>query len=742
MWYVCLLRRRLSLFLVVTPFSLVSHLVTHSNSRFSLLHFLPTHPQDGSETLSIRLTGVPNGVQPFSSIPGGVVFIGSGSWSVALDAVPTLALPPVPEYSGDDPYPGLVMFAVTQEKDSDEATSLPWTVDFAIQPVVDGFATWNTNELVNEDAIVGGLSLGEISLEYTLIDGPLDNSEFVSGIEFDLANLIADAQMRTRLEKLLTADGITPAADLPGLLGQLVANYLSTPSCYVYDPAAGTVTVTPACLNGFIAGAFGFDIALDERLFDDSNIDFGIPLRLFVIDTAVIDGATIVVGPAIEAATLQVDLVGVADIPTVFAQSVEGPVWTPIPMINFLGGVSTDLDAVLNRPESEEIYYIITETENIDYVYSFTDENGAVLGFDRGGSWFLRPEDMARLHVYTALNANVTLPFSITTVAKENDGDIEQSEAVLFDVTFIGDTGGGPGPGDDIPEEPLLTINDNSMGVEDNGMVINLIATEGAGDTTNPVISVTLSNLPPGFSVTGATFNPLENEWSALASAFGDGVSTGTVRLIPPQDFSGNVDITVEAVATSNSFSDTSGPQTLTAFFEPVADGVTMNFTPGSGIEDQSISSTFSFSFTDVTHTEGIYGEGSAGGAGNWEFASRTFGPFYFYVQLPAGVTSIPGGTQVLFSDADASLYGESLVGFYRIEIDPPNIDLLSGGFQDFTIDLLENWHGEINGELRIPIFELLDDEDLDFLILSGRYVHNLTFVGGHTTTVAPLLIL
>jgi hypothetical protein len=46
---------------------------------------------DGSETLTIRLSGLDAGVIPTSDVEGGVSYLGSGSWSISLDAVANLS---------------------------------------------------------------------------------------------------------------------------------------------------------------------------------------------------------------------------------------------------------------------------------------------------------------------------------------------------------------------------------------------------------------------------------------------------------------------------------------------------------------------------------------------------------------------------------------------------------------------------------------------------------------------------
>ena len=58
--------------------------------------------QDGSETPYLILSNVPPGVIPTvdTAIPNGINYLGSGKWQISADAVPSLELPPVENFSG------------------------------------------------------------------------------------------------------------------------------------------------------------------------------------------------------------------------------------------------------------------------------------------------------------------------------------------------------------------------------------------------------------------------------------------------------------------------------------------------------------------------------------------------------------------------------------------------------------------------------------------------------------------
>ena len=275
---------------------------------------------------------------------GTISYIGDGNWNIGLDAIDTLQIPPVMHYSGEDPYPGLQLFAVVQELDGDEAISEAWPLDFDIFPIVDGFADWNTRSQVQQGAD-GGLPL-DIALKYTLKDN--DGSEKPISITFDLSNLIEDAGISERLEELPgNGTGLT----------KLVNNYLS--GTFSYDKDSGNVTAFVDDVPGLL---------LSEDLFLFSNQDFRIPVSILVRDLAFINGAN-ETADKVETALISVDMIGVAEIPTVFAEDAIGLSLSFIPVT--LGGESTDNDVLLGREPSESVYYIIEEIANENMPFDF-----------------------------------------------------------------------------------------------------------------------------------------------------------------------------------------------------------------------------------------------------------------------------------------------------------------------------------------------------------------------------------
>lgn len=161
--------------------------------------------------------------------------------------------------------------------------------------------------------------------------------------------MIDDAQIGERLRQLTNDTG----ADL----SDLVANYIN--GTFTFDADTGIITVLPQDLEG---------LSLFSILFFQSNVDFNISVSVLIRDFAFV-GGVLVERFTNQTQNLEIDLVGTADPPTVFAESVSG---FSLSRINItLGGESTDADAALGREESETIYYIVSEVENFNMTFDY-----------------------------------------------------------------------------------------------------------------------------------------------------------------------------------------------------------------------------------------------------------------------------------------------------------------------------------------------------------------------------------
>ena len=557
----------------------------------------------------------------------------------------------------------MTLQAVAQEMDGDEALSDLWSISFDIHPVVDGFSSWTMGTSVIEgdnESGGNGVSLSSAS-SYTFADN--DGSEVAIECTFDLSNLITDAGIATRLSSL---------GGLGTGLTKLVNHYLQGE--FVFDNSLGTITVAPDKISG---------LALDPLLFLDSNQDFSIPVSMLVRDSATINGQ-IERSEKVETGTLSVDLVGTADTPTVSALNAAGDVGEFIPLT--LGGSTTDTDVALGRTQSESMYYIITELpgqSSLSFEYVFVDGNGIVAGYDHEGHWLLYPEDLSDLHIYVPRSGSGTLSFRHSTVAIEDDDDMA-THSVEFQVTLSASNSTGENITWPLP--PTLQIGASS-GLEDNPVTLIADAFPDESDTTNPVVTVVIYDLPEGAKIEGAVLNPFNNKWVAPAQDVRD----GKVTITPPSDFSGNMALTMEAVSTTaEGLSATTGPQSTSAYVDPVADGADISCTPSSAVEDETISLAVSLQELDSDGSEQA-GED-------------------VYIKIANNAVMLSAYQLVGSGDADATLGGENLVGYYRIPV---------ADMSGILLQPTEQWHGTIQLSLAVPMFESEDDEDGDHMTVS-----------------------
>ncbi|MCB1449639.1 MAG: type I secretion C-terminal target domain-containing protein, partial [Nitratireductor sp.] len=513
---------------------------------------------DGSETLYFVIAGLPAGV-----VPSAGTYIG-GSWQVDAADMATLTVPAPANFSGDyvaDYAPSLQISAITQENDgSQTSVSVPLTI--IVDPVVDA-QSWTPAIQVSED---NNISLANVAPP-SLLDS--DGSEQVEFYRFDFNAIIADAGI-----------GATVAS-----VADFIANHVNGT---FNDNLDGTITVLPANLSG---------MSLDAGAFADSNRDFSIPVTVGFSDTG---NSTVTASVAV---TYGIDLVGVADIPTVFAGDYSGTTGTPVavnPTGSEFGGMTTDADVSLGNPQSESIHYIVSNLDgtpglNLAFVDATT---GAPVGFNNNnGTWTLRPSDLVNLGVTAAPGSSGTVTLTLTTVATENDGDVSTNSAT-FDVAF----GTGPGAGViPTPLPPLVTVNPMSVN-EDGTIALDIQVAKDPLDPSvpDPFITVVLNGIPADATVSGAFFNPINGTWVTDAAT----ISAGGISVTPADDWSGVINITVDAIAT-NLFLQEASTNGVAAPVDvvPVADGPAISFSTSGGDEDSAIAVSIGVALTDTNGT-------------------------------------------------------------------------------------------------------------------------------------------
>jgi hypothetical protein len=516
---------------------------------------------DGSETLYYVLSGLPAGV-----LPSVGTFIG-GEWQISATDLALLTIPAPLNFSGNYTTtfaPNLKVRAVAQENDGDQAVS-ERPLNVVIAPVMDAFGGWSPSVTVNEGS--------DIPLSSAAFSGLSDNdgSEQIASYTFDLNGVIAAAQI----------SGTTAS----------VASFIASRVTGIFaDNGNGTITVLAANLAG---------VMLRKEAFLDSNIDFTIPVSALVTEGG---GLTQSVSGA-----YSVNLVGVADVPTAFADNVSSVTGTPA-AVN-LGGAITDTDLALGRASSERIYYIVSGPGNtLGTDVAFLTPGGEIAGLNNNdGTWYLTPADLAGLQITSRYGFTGDVILTLTSVSVENDGSLATNAApTTFTASFTPDTGGSGGS--ITPLTPVVTVTPMTTN-EDGNVVFTVTVAPAPGDPspTPPTVSLFISNLPVGTVITGATLNPNTGRYIATA----DELSSGQVRITPPANFSGTLPITVEALAMNAQLnSATTGPQVVNVTVTPDADGPAISASPAPGLEDTATALNLSvvLADTDAASPEALNG--------------------------------------------------------------------------------------------------------------------------------------
>jgi hypothetical protein len=499
---------------------------------------------DGSEQLYLTLTGLPPKVVPFtdyvdpvtgkpckgskkSYCPGISPVAGQpGSWSIDPQAIAGLRLPPVNDYSGDQPYKFLQVFASTQEFDQDQSQSVEWEIRIEVSPNVtsDAVGPFNVNVRVTEEEneVEGkGVSLAGLNLTKNLAD---PDSETVLQYTIDVSDMIADAQIYQLLVDINPPGTVIDTT--------LLLSYLS--GVYTIN-ADGTITVDPANMGGLLFSA---------ALFWDSNIGFRLRAWALIEDRAVYSNGTVIAVTTTRQGQYTINLVGTADVPTVEAADAQGAAESLI-LMDF-GGNSTDTDPALGRNQSESLYYIVSLREFTGIFnlsgWVFVDTQGKPVGFEGGnGTWIFTYEDiLSDIYFFSDPYANGTASFTFTSISTE-DGT-RASNSTDFDIQLTSNQTCNQSSAflclDDPPCEPSLDL-DNQTGVEDESielldwydtLTINCVE-------SNDTFSVVFENIPSGISLSGE--GVYLNEITGKYVVSGEALRSGGVFVSGPAHFAG-----------------------------------------------------------------------------------------------------------------------------------------------------------------------------------------------------------
>ncbi|WP_339862575.1 hypothetical protein [Thalassospira alkalitolerans] len=398
---------------------------------------------DGSETLSITITGVPED----ATLNAGT-HNSDGSWTLAPADLEGLTLTTPSDFRG----------------------SIDLTVTATATDGTDTKSVTETQNITVEDAA----------------DAPTLNVSDASGNEDSAIALDIDANLTDSSEVLtVTISGVPDGATLSAGT----------------DNGDGTWTLSAVDLEGLTitpADDFSgsFDLAVTAQSADGSDV------------ATVSDSIT-------------VDVAGVADAPTLDVADASGKEDSAIAL---------DIDAGLT--DSSEVL-----TVTISGV-----PDGATLsaGTDNGdGTWTLTTSDLAGLTITPPENFSGSFDVDITATSRDGIDIATVSDTVMVDVAAVADL-------------PLLEVS-GASGAEGQAVALDI---DASLTDASEVLSVTISGVPSGASLSGGTDNG-DGSWTLNADQL-EGLT-----ITPVDDFSGSFNLTVTATATDGSDSQ-SVSQSLT----------------------------------------------------------------------------------------------------------------------------------------------------------------------------------
>ena len=549
---------------------------------------------DGSETLAITISGLPEG----ASLNAGYYDAVSGAWVLTAEELNGLSLIPAENASGNF---SLTVHAIAVEGDGGARAITSDTLDVDITPGADAPTLTLSAASGSEDTAIAL----DISSALTDTDGSETLSVEISGIP-DGAVLTADGEAVTVTDGVATLTpaqlanlSITPPANSSNDFDLTVTATSTDGSDTATTSATLPVSVTgvadaPTLSTDAASGNEDTAIALDisSALTDDSEtlsveisgIPDGAILTADGEAVTVTDGvatltpaqlANLTITPpanssddfdltvtatstdgsdtATTTATLPVSVTGVADAATVATADAAGNEDTAIALNIDVTGVQDGDSASITIS---------------DIPAGATLSAGSV---NEDGSVTLTPAELEGLTITPAADSDADFTLSVAVTTTDGESGDTSTVTDTLDVTV-----------DAVADAPTLSI-DAASGSEDTAIALDISSalTDTDGSET---LSVEISGIPEGAVLTA----------DGEAVTVTDGVATLTpaqlanLTITPPANSSDDFDLTVTATSTDGSDTATT-TATLPVSVTGVADAATVATADAAGSEDTAI---------------------------------------------------------------------------------------------------------------------------------------------------------
>jgi hypothetical protein len=512
--------------------------------------------RDGSEALSVVVSGLPEGARLSAGINNG-----DGSWTLSPAQLPGLAVTPPADWSGSM---ALTLHGHAMERSTGQVatTSLPFRVAVAgaaDAPLVDA-ATGATGR---EDTAIAL----DIVARLTDRDGSETLALLVTGVPagaaFSAGHANPDGSWTIPAAALSTLTFTPP----PDFAGTLRLDFAATATEADGDAAATrfamTLTVDPVADAPLIAlaGVTGAE-------------DSAIPLHI-AATLADTDGseslARFVIAGVPAGATLSAGTRGTDGSWTLTPAEAAGLTLTPPPHVSGrldLTVTAVSREAATGEEASRSAPLAVTVTPVADapalalapatgvedgtialsIAATLADADGSeslarivIAGVPAGaalsagtrgadGAWTLAPQDLAGLRLTPPRDWSGRFDLSVTAVSREAETGEEASRSATLPVTVAA-----------VADAPLLAAAD-APGIEDSAVPLDLSVVLADADGSERIAAIALGGLPAGFALSAGTPQG-DGTWRLAAT------DLAGLRLLPAPDWNGTLALTLSATA-------------------------------------------------------------------------------------------------------------------------------------------------------------------------------------------------
>ncbi|MFI4882012.1 MAG: beta strand repeat-containing protein [Phycisphaerales bacterium JB064] len=586
---------------------------------------------DGSESLSITISGVPAGAQLSSG-----THQGGGVWTLDPAELPGLTITPAQDSDAD--------FTLTVTATSSEANGSTSSITSTVSVSVDAAADAPLLSVANAQGFEDSPIVLDISSALTDTDGSETLAIRISGVPQG-ATLSAGTSEGNGVWRLspdqLSGLALTPPADFSGEFDLTItaqATEATGDSNVQIQSMRVSVDAVADAPDLALSNASGFEdlpIALD---ISSALTDIDGSESLSLVISGVPDGATLSAGSDLGDGSWSLSPQQLQGLTITPPADSDGDFTLSVTATSHEGNGSTaeitrtiDVHVQAVADEASLIVTDVTGLEdtpialNIQASLADTDgsedltiriagvPSGASLsaGVDEGnGVWRLEPDQLDGLTFTPPHDTDGQFDLSITATTREANGSISHTtQSVRVSVDAVAD-------------DPTLSVSDTS----------------GAEDTTIPLdISAVMSDLDGSESLTLKIAGVPDGATLSAGNNLGNGVWELTpgqlddLTITPAEDFDESFTLTVTATSTDAGGSHASTTQQLHVSIDPVAETPVLQVMPAAGVEDQPIPLHITAASADPDGSETIsvviqgvpdgatLSAGEAQGDGSWQ---------------------------------------------------------------------------------------------------------------------------